>query len=170
MIIGFMLETSIGSLRMAVFYFIVLIGAGYFACVCTPMYACGFDLPLWGLIGGMISLLIVNHRFVPKQVLIMASIMIFMFLLISLLIMASASEYNSFFRLYGYATPDWYGSLGGLFFGLFVGLWLMPSKRPARIAAHKSEKLIKLVGMGLTFVWLAVFIPVFYFASDRPPY
>lgn len=119
----------------------------------------------------MVALLIVNHKAFPKAALALGGIVIFMLLLITLLMMASASEYNEIFRsLSDYALPDWYGALGGFFFGLFSGLWIMPAKRPMRVAPPKSEKLIKLVGMGMTFVWLAIFIPVFFFAVDRPGY
>lgn len=102
MIIGFMIETSIGTARMATFYTLLLIGAGFFACVCTPEYACGFDLPILGLIGGMVALLIVNHKTFPKLALMLGGIVIFMLLLITLLMMASASEYNDIFRAFSF--------------------------------------------------------------------
>mmetsp|Transcript_31401 Transcript_31401/g.42599 ORF Transcript_31401/g.42599 Transcript_31401/m.42599 type:complete len:83 (-) Transcript_31401:354-602(-) len=60
MVIGFMIETAIGPLRMACLYFLSVIGGNIFGCMLTNKHALGSDVAIFGMIGGLLALVIAN--------------------------------------------------------------------------------------------------------------
>ena len=69
MILGFMLESLLGPLRVASIYIVAGIGGNIFSALCYPSksLAVGASTSIFGLIATIIALLVVNWRALESQ-------------------------------------------------------------------------------------------------------
>jgi membrane associated rhomboid family serine protease len=89
MILGFLLESIMGPMRVAAVYFAAGIGGNIFSALCNPskFESVGASTSLFGLVGALIALIVVNWRALDRspEVRCMMIIMITFILLFSLI-------------------------------------------------------------------------------------
>jgi len=85
-----MIETAIGPLRMAALYFLIVIGGNLFGCLLTDQYAMGSDVAVFGLIGSLLALVIVNWSAIEGQAKCCAIVMVIFLAIVQIMLMVQA--------------------------------------------------------------------------------
>jgi len=120
----------LGPLRLAIFYFIVVIGSNIFGAVCSSEYAVGPDPIVFALIGCLFSMVALywpkmGADWKPKVCTIVSLVML---LIIAIMMMASqATLYSKYTKTVNLAYPDIFGSIGGFIFGVSTAFILLPT-------------------------------------------
>ncbi len=170
LIIGFMLESYMGGLRLAALYFISGIGGVLFSCLCSPNFdSCGASPSLFGLFGGIIALVIVNWKFLGEQSPELRCMLacFTVFLIIFVLIFTMASGQTSTTIEFSFGETDIFGNLGGLIVGIFFGCVLMPPLRGRGATQRGSfEGKVKIFGIIMTLVYFVLHFTLFFTVID----
>jgi rhomboid protease GluP len=157
MILGFMLETILGTFRVAAIYIIAGLGGNIFSALCYPSksLAVGASTSIFGLIATIIALLVVNWRALETQPEVRCClIFVVVFVLLFSLMMSVGSNDGS---------VDVYGHLGGLITGFFFACIVMLRFRGAEaMRAGSYESKVKVVGMAGTIVSFVLFFTLFF--------
>lgn len=164
MVIGFMIETAIGPIRMAILYFVIVIGGNIFGCLLSNKYALGSDVAIFGMIGGLLALIIVNWSKMKGQDQCCAVIMILFLVIVQIMLMVQAGQYGKAFAIvYSFEIADTWGAMGGFFSGLFSGLFIMPTEKEGNTGREAScSRVTKIIGIILTLIWFVLFFVLFF--------
>jgi membrane associated rhomboid family serine protease len=150
MILGFMLESLLGPMRVASIYFAAGIGGNIFSALCNPSYhvSVGASTALFGFVGTLIAVVVVNWKaFDRSPELRCFMIIMITFILLFSLISILGDTGDSITRG---STIDGYGHLGGLLTGFCFAAYIMVHLRGAEARARGSwEQKCKLAGLGL---------------------
>lgn len=118
MIIGFMLESVMGPLRVAILYLAAGIGGNIFSSLCSfGTRTVGASTAIFGLVGGMLALVIVNWKALDRSPEVRCCLIILVIFIVFFSIIIAAASTKS--------TVDYFGHLGGFLSGLFVGMLIM---------------------------------------------
>mmetsp|Transcript_25194 Transcript_25194/g.18991 ORF Transcript_25194/g.18991 Transcript_25194/m.18991 type:complete len:265 (-) Transcript_25194:29-823(-) len=161
LILGFMLESIMGPIRIAILYICSGMGGILFSMICARNeISVGASTAIYGLIGGFLSLIVVNWKAFDRHPEIRCCIIIMIvFILVFGLLFALGVNLDTD-TVQG---VDVYGHLGGFLTGTFVGMYVMVhlrgdiAKRPGSF-----ERRCQIIGVALLFVYLAVCVPVLY--------
>lgn len=176
LILGSVVESVMGPLKLAFFYLIVMIGSNIFGAVCSSTYSIGPDPIIFALIGCLFAMFALywprmGDDWKPKVCMIVSLVMILV-----VTIMLLVSQYTMYQR---YTTannifyPDVYGCIGGFIFGVSSGFMFLPTDR----IKTKAEKAMFIVGLVVTpTLMLALFLSFFlaskptkgWYISDKP--
>ena len=130
MIIGFLLESMLGPLRMAGFYFAVGISANIFGAITTDWYAAGPEPMLFGQLGGIIAMYLFYWDYIKchwcKKVCGCCGLIV-LILIGAYLVTALSLPYEEYTNLLKIDHPDTFGCIGGFIFGLFFSWVFLPS-------------------------------------------
>lgn len=161
MVIGFMVENKkMSAAKMAIFY----IGSGilgnlFSACVQNEI-SVGCLPSVMALVSGLMSMVIVNWKALAgagymRVCLIFMTVMVFV---IMLLLSVQSDAVPGVFV--GISLP---AEAGGFMAGIGMGMMLMPYalQRPSPYV-----KMIRKIGFLLTVIYIAILVPVFFFAVD----
>jgi membrane associated rhomboid family serine protease len=172
MILGFMLESLLGPMRVAAIYFASDIGGNIFSALCNPSKyeSVGASTALFGFIGTLISIVVVNWKAFDRspELRCFMIIMITFILLFSLIsILGDTSDPVS---KVASTSVDGYGHLGGLLTGFCFSAYMMVHLRGAEARAPGSwEQKCKLVGFGLFVFQMILYFTLFFALPDLVP-
>ena len=138
-VLGFALESNLGSLKMILFYLICGIGGSLFGAVASPLYAAGPDPAIFGLAAGMLgwfafywdSLESVNGCTFGQR-LCSFLLLILVVVLIIYLLVSMAAPYQAYAKSLNFAIPDTFAGFGGFLYGFTSILWLLPPENTGR--------------------------------------
>ena len=161
MIIGFMVENhKMSPTRLAIFYLGAGVLGNLFSVCVESEVSVGPMTAIMALISGLLASVIVNWGALKGAGMMRICLIFMMVFLFVILLLISAL---------GNAGIAWLsismaGEGGGFMAGLFLGMMLMPHalQRPS-----PWVKTIRKVGLGLTFIYCVILIPVFW-ASVEP--
>lgn len=168
LIVGFMLEAAkLGFLKMALFYLVSGIGGNLFGAVCTDVVVVSNSPAIFGIIAGLLALLIVNWKALAgagpmRIILIFVIVLIFIMYLLFGAVLTNVTI--------GFGQGDPLGNLGGFLTGLCFGLILMPSVRRDAHHPKSFEKKVRYVGVGLTFFYFTLMLLLFFLAINPTHY
>jgi rhomboid protease GluP len=158
LIIGFMLESLLGPLRVAGIYFVSGIGGNLFSALCYPTKfgSVGASTAIFGLIATLVRILhtsclqlavvFVNWKALDRSPEIRCCLIAMVCFVLFFSIIMSFSSDNI---VTGFASVDVYGHLGGLIAGFFIATYLMVHFRGAEANRRGSyEGKCKLIGLG----------------------
>ena len=167
-IVGSLVESVIGSLRLVILYFLVGIGSSLFACICTDNYGVGSEVFVYGMLASLFAMLLtywprMGEAFCPKICAIL--MLVFAVVVVVMLLTMSATTYTKILAISHISYPDVFAGIGGFIVGLLSSLWMMPSvegnKRTMR------EQILFLSGIIGSVIFFVVVILVFAFASPK---
>ena len=172
-VLGFALESNLGSMRMMIFYLICGIGGTLFGTVASPLYAAGPDPAIFGLAAGMLgwfafywdSLESVNGCTFGQRLCAFLLLILVVVLIIYLLV-SQAAPYQAYAKLFKFAIPDTFAGFGGFLYGFTSILWLLPPENTGRT---KCQKIAMYIGVIANIV-LTVILVIAFFKSDPKQY
>ena len=123
MIIGFMLESVLGPIRIGMLYIVSGIGGNAFSCLCSNDMSVGASTAIFGLFGGMLAMVIVNWKALDRNPEIRCCLIFF---IVFILVFSLLFSYSSSIGINGtYTNVDIFGHIGGFLTGLFFGMIIM---------------------------------------------
>lgn len=164
-VIGFMVENAkMDPLRMAIFYFATGILGNLFSVCIQDRLSVGCLPAVMALTSGLLASVIVNWKALRgagmmRICLIAMSVMIF----VCVLMVSLGSYYDDWYDFNTWESTSLAGEAGGYIAGLCLGMVLMPH---ALQRNSKHVKLVRMIGVGLTFVYIALMVPLFICVSD----
>jgi rhomboid protease GluP len=164
MILGFMLESLLGPMRVAAIYIAAGIGGNIFSALCNPGYhiAVGASTALFGFVGTLIAVVVVNWKAFDRspELRCFMIIMITFILLFSLISILGDTGGNGITQG---STIDGYGHLGGLLTGFCFAAYIMVHLRGAEARARGSwEQKCKIGGFALFVFQMVLYFTLFY--------
>jgi len=147
-------------IRMAVFFFLAGILGNLFAVCVQDEVSCGPMASIMALISGLLASVIVNWKALAGAGMMRICLIFLMVFLFVILLLLSATDNAGI----NFVSISMAGEGGGFMIGLPLGMMLMPHalQRPSPYV-----KMIRKIGMGLTFLYCVILIPVFW-ASVEP--
>ena len=172
MILGFLLESIMGPMRVAAVYFAAGIGGNIFSALCNPskFSSVGASTSLFGLVGALIALIVVNWRALDRspEVRCMMIIMLTFILLFSLISILGSTGDDIGLLLN--TSVDGFGHLGGLLTGFCFAAYMMVHLRGAEARQRGSwEWKCKVIGFGLYVFQMILYITLFFSLSGIVP-
>lgn len=156
MIIGFMLESVMGPLRVAILYLAAGVGGNIFSSLCNyGGRSVGASTAIFGLLSGLLALVLVNWKALDRSPEVRCCLIVMViFIVLFSVLMAFSNSGN---------TVDTYGHLGGFISGFFVGIVVMVRFRGQEAAARGSyEKKVQIVGVIMTFIFYVLLTTLFF--------
>jgi len=166
LIVGSIFEGSgMGKIKMFVFFVVTSLAAQCFSLLCgdaeAPLTVGGSGV-LFGMLGGLLALTIVNFQALEKAgPLRICIIFMVVFLLIILLIISVGEEIGHDFK-----SGDVYGNMGGFFGGIFFGMLTVPAVRQSATRAGSYEGKIRKIGGGLSLLYFGIIFTLLYTIKD----
>lgn len=133
------MESVLGPMRVAAIYFVAGIGGNIFSALCRPstFLAVGASTALFGLVGTLIAIVVVNWKALDRspELRCFMIIMITFILLFSLISILSDTSDDG---LRTGSTVDGFGHLGGILTGFCFSCYMMVHLRGAEARARGS--------------------------------
>ena len=154
LVLGFMLESLLGPKTVLDIYFASDIGGNIFSALCNPSKneSVGASSALFGLVGTLISIVVVNWKAFDRSpevrcfMIIMIAFILFLSLISFLDDTLNQNSNND------HSSVDSYGHLGGLLTGICLSAWTMVHLRGGEAKARGSwEQICKVAGFVLFF-------------------
>lgn len=124
LILGFMLESILGPMKIAALYIVSGIGGNAFSCLCSNSRSVGASTAIFGLIGGLLAMIIVNWKALDRNPEIRCCMIVF---IVFFLVFSILFSYSSDISVGNDSTNnvDIYGHIGGFLTGTFFGMIIM---------------------------------------------
>ena len=133
LIVGFILEEKLGSLRMMIYYLIAGIGGTLVGAIASDDYAAGAEPAMFGMVAGLLGWYMFSWNSFDETQCSFGQRLCYFLLLILIVgfltyfLLASAKPYEAYARRLDFAIPDGGAALGGFIYGLSAILWLLPA-------------------------------------------
>ena len=170
MVVGFMLESQMKWLRMAIFYFTVLITAEVFGSLCTPnKYASGADPIIFGLFGGMLGMVIIYWKRLGAgdnfcQRICFIFMIVVLMVIYAFLMYTISQSYANYVAYTKITFPDIFGCVGAFIVGLPAALFFLPPGDP-RVNGYRAtryEQILAWIGLVVVIVEFILFVVLFF--------
>jgi len=172
MIIGFMVESTMGTLRYSFFWLLVAFTSNLFGATVTSDYAIGSDPLILGTFAALFGCFVVYWNRIGQSFgmkMCMVIILVLLLVITALLLTQAAAQYKEYANTYHLAVPDTFGYLGGFLFGFLASLAFLPpgDPRQANRETRKHEQVVRAVGGVLAAIMIIILLVVF-FAAVKP--
>jgi membrane associated rhomboid family serine protease len=172
MILGFLLESILGPMRVASIYFAGGIGGNIFSALCNPSKyeSVGASTSLFGLVGALVALVVVNWRALDRSPEVRCLMIVMLtFILLFSLISILGDTGDSVGQVIS-TSVDGFGHLGGLLTGFCFAAYMMVHLRGAEARQRGSwEQKCKLVGFGLFVFQMILYFTLFFALPNLVP-
>ena len=154
LLFGSMIESMAGFKRTLILYFGGAIGGNLLGALVSDSIAVGASTALLGLLGAGIGWLVLNWKALENTGLRCIVTCYFVMIVIMNLLFGMGVGYGN-----SGTSIDWCGHLGGLYTGIFLGMFVM-SVIGNRNTSY--EKNVEKLGVGLLVIWFVLGFSLFY--------
>jgi membrane associated rhomboid family serine protease len=170
---GFMLEAQMGSLRMAIFFFVVGISGNFLAATVDDKYATGAEPAMFGMLAGLIGMYLyywprMGDDWCRK---VCGFFMMILLLVIGIFFLTSfAAPYKTYTKFYMISYPDSMGFFGGALFGFFLSWVFLPPTAGSLKQGTRREKGLFIAGLMISVIVLVLVTLTFCFGEAPVKY